>query len=116
MKAAVVETWGSPDVLSIKEVPTPSPKPGWVLIKVMAFGLNRADLYTRQGHSPGAHNPLILGIECVGIVAEAPGSSLKPGQKVAAIMGGMGRTFNGSYAEYACVPGSSVFPIEADLE
>ena len=116
MKAAVVEKWGGPEVLTIKELPTPTPEPGWVLIKVMAFGLNRAELFTRQGHSPGVQVPIVLGIECVGIVEQAPGSSLQPGQKVAAIMGGMGRTFNGSYAEYTCVPRSCVFPIEADLE
>lgn len=116
MKAAVVERWGEPDVISIKEIATPSAKPGWVLIKVMAFGLNRAELYTRQGHSPGANPPLVLGIECVGIVQEAPGSSLEQGQKVVAIMGGMGRMFNGSYAEFTCVPETCVFPVESSLD
>ena len=98
------------------EVPRPCPESGWVLIKVMAFGLNRAELFTRQGHSPGVQLPRVLGIECVGIVEEAPGSPFMEGQKVAAIMGGMGRMFDGSYADYTCVPQNCVFPFEADLD
>lgn len=115
MKAIVAEKAGTPDALILKEIAKPSPKSGWVLIKVKAFGLNRAELFTRQGDSPGVTFPRVLGIEAVGIVEAAPSTPFQPGQKVAAIMGGMGRQFNGSYAEYTLVPESSVFALETKL-
>ncbi|OCR00797.1 NADPH:quinone reductase [Oscillatoriales cyanobacterium USR001] len=116
MKAIVIEQAGNPDVLRIKDVPRPQSQPGWVSIEVKAFGLNRSEMFTRQGHSPNVKFPRILGIECVGIVVEAPETNFQPGQKVAAFMGGMGRDFDGSYAEYTCVPQKCVFPIESELE
>ncbi|KAF7985167.1 hypothetical protein HWV62_7750 [Athelia sp. TMB] len=89
--------------------PAPSPKAGHVLIQVKAFGLNRSELFTRQGHSPGIKYPRVLGIECVGEVADSGGSDIwKVGDKVAAIMGGMGRQFDGGYAEYTSVPQQNV--------
>ena len=75
--------------------PKPTPKPGHVLIRVRAFGLNRSELFTRQGHSPGIVFPRILGIECVGEVADAGGGPWREGDAVAAAMGGMGRQFDG---------------------
>ena len=85
MKAIVAEKAGGPEVLKIRDVPRPIPEPGWVSIRVMAFGLNRAELFTRQGHSPGIKFPRILGIECVGVVEEAPGTRYRKGQQIAAI-------------------------------
>lgn len=116
MRAIVVDKPGKPEVLELREIPSPSPQPGWVLIKVMAFGLNRSELFTRQGHSPNVRFPRVLGIECVGIVEEAPETPFQKGEKVAAIMGGMGREFDGGYAEYTCVPQSCVFSISTDLD
>jgi NADPH:quinone reductase len=116
MKAIVVESPGSPEVLQIKEWPCPEPKPGWVLIKVKAFGLNRSEMFTRQGYSPSVRFPRILGIECVGIVEAAPETCFTPGQTVAAVMGGMGRNFDGSYAEYTLVPASNVIPVTTTLD
>ncbi len=116
VKAIVVEKAGSPDVLQIKEIPRPSPLDGWVQMRVKAFGLNRSELFTRQGHSPGVRFPRVLGIECVGVVEDAPQCHVKRGQKVAALMGGMGRDFDGGYAEYTCVPERSVFPLDTILE
>jgi NADPH:quinone reductase-like Zn-dependent oxidoreductase len=75
----------------------PQSKPGWVLIRVKAFGLNRSELFTRQGHSPNVRFPRILGIEAVGVVVEAPSSQFVAGQWVATAMGGMGREFDGGY-------------------
>lgn len=75
--------------------PTPSPRQGHVLIRVRAYGLNRSELFTRQGHSPGIQFPRVLGIECVGQVQHAGGGNWKVGDVVAAIMGGMGRQFDG---------------------
>ncbi|KAJ7208765.1 chaperonin 10-like protein [Mycena haematopus] len=90
--------------------PTPQPKAGHVLIRIKGFGLNRSELYTRQGQSPGLVFPRILGIECVGVVHDAGGGKWKQGDVVAAIVGGMGRQFDGGYAEYTLVPHSSVSP------
>lgn len=115
MKAVVVREGGPPEVLKVEEAPTPEPKEGWVLIRVKAFGLNRSEMFTGQGHSPNVKFPRVLGIECVGLIEDANGSNFKKGQKVAAIMGGMGRDFDGGYSEYVCVPRTNVFPIETDL-
>jgi len=115
MKAAITAKAGNPDVIEIREVPIPIVKSGWVLIQVKAFGLNRSELFTRRGDSPGVEFPRIQGIECVGIVEDDPSSTFQKGQQVAAIMGGMGRFFDGSYAEYTLVPKEIVIPLESDL-
>src|SRR6266480_4609985 len=86
MRAIVLEHAGPPEVLEIRTVPHPEPRPGWVLIQVKAFGLNRSELFTRQGYSPGVSFPRVLGIECVGVVQAAPGTSLQVGQTVAAVL------------------------------
>ena len=75
MKAVVIYEAGGPEVLKIESRPIPEAKEGWVLIKVKAFGLNRSELFTRQGHSPNVGFPRILGIEAVGVVEAAPGAA-----------------------------------------
>jgi len=85
------------------------------LIQVKAFGLNRSELFTRQGHSPGVKFPRVLGIEAVGIVQKAPGNEFPKGAVVATAMGGMGRQFDGGYAEYTCVPSKQVQHIKTNL-
>jgi NADPH2:quinone reductase len=115
MKAAVTLQSGAPEVIEIQERAIPEPKKGWVLLKIKAFGLNRSELFTRQGHSPDVQFPRIQGIECVGIIEEDPSGAYHKGQKVAAIMGGMGRDFDGGYAEYTLVPLKIVFPFESNL-
>lgn len=115
MKAAVTTKAGAPEVIEIKEVSRPEVKSGWVLIKIKAFGLNRSEIFTRRGESPGVKFPRIQGIECVGVVEEDALGIYNKGQKVAAIMGGMGRFFDGGYAEYALVPLEIVFPFTSDL-
>jgi len=115
MKAAVMYAPGGPEVLKLEERPIPDPQPGQVLIRIKAFGLNRSELFTRQGLSPDVHFPRILGIEGVGIVEEAPGGEFQKGQAVATVMGGMGRQFDGSYAEYTCVPTRQVQAIRSEL-
>lgn len=116
MKAVVVREAGPPEVLKIEEIPIPTPREGWVLIRVKAFGLNRSEMFTRQGHSPNVKFPRVLGIECVGVIEDANGTNFHNGQKAAAIMGGMGREFDGGYAEYTCVPQANVFPVETELD
>ena len=115
MKAAVTLKSGEPEVIQIQEKPVPEAKNGWVLIKIKAFGLNRSELFTRQGHSPNVQFPRIQGIECVGTVEEDPSGTYHKGQKVAAIMGGMGRDFDGGYSEYTLVPLKIVFPFKSNL-
>ena len=106
---------GGPEVLKIVKRPIPKPESGWVLIKIKAFGLNRSELYTRQGHSPNVKFPRILGVEAAGIVEEAPGNEFSNGTTVVTATGGMGRDFDGSYAEYTCVPAHQVQAIETNL-
>ncbi|GAQ84230.1 Quinone oxidoreductase [Klebsormidium nitens] len=115
MKAAVMYEPGGPEVLKIESRPIPKPREGEVLIIVKAFGLNRSELFTRLGHSPGVTFPRILGIEAVGIVEEAPGKEFARGAIVATAMGGMGRQFDGGYAEYTCVPTNQVQMIKTQL-
>ncbi len=93
----------------------PTPKNGEVLIRVRAFGLNRSELFTRQGHSPGVKLPRILGIEATGEVEAAPGGEFQPGDVVATAMGGLGRQIDGGYAEYTCVPAANVQKITSRL-
>ena len=116
MRAAVIYEPGGSDVLKIEERPVPTPQPGWVLIRVRAFGLNRSELFTRQGHSPNVEFPRVLGIEAVGVVEEAPAAEFPPGQIVATAMGGMGRRFDGGYAEYTCVPAAQVQAVNTSLD
>ncbi|WP_341487415.1 alcohol dehydrogenase catalytic domain-containing protein [Pararhizobium sp. A13] len=90
MKAVVVHQARPPEALKIEQRPVPAAKSGWVLVHVRAFGLNRSELFTRQGHSPSVTFPRILGIEAVGTVVEAPGDEFAEGEVVASAMGGMG--------------------------
>ncbi len=117
MKAVVLDkiTEGKDIVLS--EVPIPEVRPGWVLVKVKAFGLNHSEKLLRLNEIRADYiqKPVIPGIECVGEIADPSDSGFSIGQKVAALMGGMGRSFNGSYAEYALLPRRIVFRIESDL-
>jgi len=115
MKAAVIYEPGGPEVLKIESRPIPTPQAGEVLIRVKAIGLNRSELFTRQGLSPGVVFPRVLGIETVGLVEEAPGREFTKGDIVATAMGGMGRNFDGGYAEYTCVPVTQVQVIRAGL-
>ena len=116
MKAIVVSQPGGPEVLQYQEVPTPKVKPGWSLVKVKGFGINHSEIFTREGKSPSVKFPRILGIEAVGEVAETSDPTrFRVGQPVAAIMGEMGRAFDGGYAEYALLPNQHIFPVETSL-
>ncbi|TDD63052.1 NADPH:quinone reductase [Kribbella antibiotica] len=115
MRAAVCVRAGGPEVLEIRKVPIPAVRAGWSLIEVKAAGLNRSELRTRQGHSPSVTFPRILGIECVGVVRESTDSRLPAGTTVAAVMGEMGRAFDGGYAEYAVLPNELLMPLTTTL-
>ncbi len=116
MRAAVLDAPGPPDALQVREVPVPVPERGQVLIKVEAFGLNRSELHTRLGLADGVTFPRVLGIEATGVVVDCPGGELAPGTQVVALMGGMGRTFDGGYAEYTCVPVRQTVAFASDLD
>jgi len=120
MRAIVLEHFGSPETsLKMQNVPTPTPAPGYAIIKVKAFGINHAEMHMRRGE--WAESMPIIGIECVGvIVASVPatassGQALESGTPVITLMGGLGRTINGSYAEYTSAPLTNVVPISHAL-
>jgi NADPH:quinone reductase len=113
MRAVVITRYGGPEVLAVQERPTPAPKPGHVVIDVKAFGLNHAEIHFRSGAWGDVAE--ISGIECVGLVQADPGGHFAPGQTVMALVGGMGRSIDGSYAQLASVPASNVVAIETAL-
>ena len=113
MRAIVITRNGGPEVLAIEERPDPIPSPGEVLIEVKAFGLNHAEVYFRKGVWGDVAE--ISGIECVGLVKADPAGVFSPGQKVLALVGGLGRSRNGSYAELVAVPSTNVVAIDTTL-
>jgi NADPH:quinone reductase len=119
MRAVVLSEPGGPEKLVLSNVPLPRPQPGWVRIAVRAFGLNRSELHTRLGLSEGVSFPRVLGIEAVGVIEELlDGESdgrLALGQQVATLLGGMGRVFDGGYAEHVIVPRHQVIAFKSSL-
>jgi NADPH:quinone reductase-like Zn-dependent oxidoreductase len=115
MRAAVCVRAGGPEVLEIRELPVPAVREGWSLVRVKGAGLNRSELRTRQGHSPNVRFPRVLGIECVGVVAVSTDPAVPEGATVAAVMGEMGREFDGGYAEYALLPNALLMPVTTTL-
>lgn len=117
MRAVVVTRTGGLDALEIKDVPVPATRPGWVRIKVKAFGVNESEVTTRKGESsPDVTYPHVPGIEGVGVVDAADhDSGLHPGQQVATMMGGMGRSYDDAYAQYVTVPAQQVIPFTTSL-
>lgn len=116
MRAVVLDGPGGPEALRIRDLPRPEPRHGQVLIRVEAFGLNRSEQHFREGLGSFGSFPRIPGIEATGTVVAAPGGEFETGTKVAALMGGMGRTIDGGYAEYVLVPASIVVPFTSTLD
>jgi NADPH:quinone reductase len=103
---------GGPEVLVPAERPVPAPGPGEVLIKVEAAGINRPDVFQRQGHYPPPKGaPDILGMEVAGkIIALGPDTArFKVGDSVCALIGG------GGYAEFAVAPETTTLPVPQGL-
>jgi len=113
MRAIVIQQYGGPEQLVMQEFPDPEPQSDHVVVEVKAFGLNHAETYMRKGE--WGEVAKVSGIECVGLVKADPDGRFAVGQKVVALMGGMGRTINGSYAEATRVPTTNVVPIKTDL-
>ena len=115
MHAVVLEGPGPLEALQLRDLPLPEPGPGWVRIRVLAAGLNRSELHTRRGLAEGVTFPRVPGIEATGVLDLDPSGTFSPGQQVMTMMGGMGRTFDGGYAEYTCVPLGQVLPFRSEL-
>lgn len=117
MKAVIIDKVTPAANIRISEVEIPKIKPGWVLIKVKAFGLNYSEKILRleEINESYIQKPVIPGIECVGIIENPSDSNFQKGQKVISLMGGMGRSFNGSYCQYAILPAHHVFSVESNL-
>lgn len=117
MKAVVLNGVTPAKAVALSKVEIPKARPGWVLVKVKAFGMNHSEQILRLHEITNDYiqKPIIPGIECVGEIADASDSGFQTGQRVAALMGGMGRSFDGSYAEYALLPAHHVFPVESSL-
>ncbi len=117
MKAVIIDKNTPAANVRISEVEIPEIKPGWVLIKVKAFGLNHSEKILRleEINESYIQKPVIPGIECVGIIENPSDSNFQKGQKVISLMGGMGRSFNGSYCQYALLPAHHVFSVESSL-
>jgi NADPH:quinone reductase len=115
MRAVVLRGPGGVEALEARSLPVPVPERGWVLMRVRAVGLNRSELHTRLGLAEGVTFPRVPGIEATGEVIACPGGEFADGQRVMTMMGGMGRTFDGGYAEYTCVPAGQVIPFRSDL-
>src|ERR1700748_2393153 len=113
MRAIVMTAHGGPDVLETRELPDPTPASGEVLIRVRAFGLNHADTYMRAG--VWSFGIPVLGIECAGVVEEDPDGRLEPGTAVVALVGGLARERNGTYAELVTVPSTNVVAVDTGL-
>lgn len=117
MKAVLLDKITAADDVVLSEYPLPEARPGWVLVKVKAFGLNHSEKLLRLSEIRAEYiqKPIIPGIECVGEIIDPSDSGLSIGKKVVALMGGMGRSFHGSYAEYALLPRQIVFTLESDM-
>ncbi|MCL3778049.1 zinc-binding dehydrogenase [Actinomyces sp. 186855] len=114
MRAAVLTAPGL-DNLTVTDLPLPEPGPGQVRIKVMAFGLNRSEYHSVTGQAGGMSHPRVLGIEASGVIDLDPEGVWAPGQQVATMMGGMGRAFDGGYAQYTVVPREQVLAFASTL-
>jgi NADPH:quinone reductase len=113
MKAIVITKFGGPEVLQLKEYPTPEISGDEVLIEVKAAGLNRSDVFQREGNYPApAGVPAdILGLEVAGTIVKCGPdvTDFKVGDHVCALLAG------GGYAEYASVREGQCLPIPEGL-
>jgi NADPH2:quinone reductase len=111
MKAIQVSKVGGPEVLTVVDLPVPTPKPNEAVVQIKASGVNFIDVYFREGRYP-ASLPFVDGQEAAGVVTEV-GSDVtlvKRGDRVAYT------SALGSYAEYAAVPESRLVKIPDELD
>lgn len=115
MKAVAISRFGGQETLELLDLPRPEPAPGEVLIRVRAFGVNKFESFVRSGALGPVAFPRIMGIEAVGEIAEANGTGLTEGARVATATGGMGFGRDGGYAEYLAVPAAQVQVLDTEL-
>lgn len=115
MHAVVLDGIGDSSKLRTRRLPIPEPPRGWVRLRLHAAGVNRSDLHLRLGYVEGVRFPIVPGIEGVGVIDATTTSRFDVGQRAAAVLGGMGRSFDGGYAEYVVVPEAAVIPLRSDL-
>src|SRR5690349_23080838 len=115
LRAAIVRHPGGPEWAQVEGGALPEAPVGWVRIRVKAIGLSRSEIYARRGDYSEVHFPRVLGTECVGVVDASSEPGLQPGSAVVALMGGMGRLYDGCYAEYVVAPTTHVMPIASTL-
>jgi NADPH:quinone reductase-like Zn-dependent oxidoreductase len=118
MRAAAIDRFGGPGVLSIHSLPVPRPDPGEVLIALDTAGVGPWDAEVRDGWFPGdrARFPLVLGTDGAGTIAAA-GSRIRRfevGDRVYAY--NFGNPKGGFYAEYVAVPAQKVAPVPRGLD
>lgn len=113
MNAVIIDKVTRALDIRISKTEVPRPAQDQVLIRILSFGLNHSELILRLSEidAPYIKKPVIPGIECVGIIEDPNGSAFAKGQLVTALMGGMGRNFDGSYAEFVAMPVHHVFSI-----
>lgn len=118
MKAVLLDRITLAEEVTLTETDVPAARPGRVLVRIKAFGMNHSEQLLRLSEIEADYirKPIIPGIECVGEIADASDSGLSVGQRVIAMMGGMGRSFHGSYAEYALLPAHHVFAVSSELD
>ena len=113
MRALSIEGITAGTEAKLSEVPVPQVRPGWALVRMRGFGLNHSELELRRSEIRADYikKPIIPGIEGVGVVADPADTGFAAGDKVAMLMGGMGRSWDGSYAEWCLVPATRLFKI-----
>ena len=118
MRAIVINGCCKAEELKVTQIPVPEARKGWVLVRIHAAGLNHSEAILRmyEADHDYINTPIVPGIECVGEIADASDSAFQKGDKVMALMGGMGRSFNGSYEEYALLPEKNVFKVDSGLD
>ena len=111
MKAIQVSRVGGPEVLTLVDVPVPSPKPNEAVVKIHAAGVNFIDVYFREGRYPAAL-PFVNGQEASGVVTDVGSdvTTVQRGDRVAYT------SAVGSYAEYAAVPEQRLVKIPDELD
>jgi len=118
MKAVVLKDITNSDDIVLEELEMPHARKGWVLVKILAFGMNHSELVLRVNEirADYINKPIVPGIECVGIVEYSLDDGYEKGDLICSLMGGLGRYFNGSYEEYAILPVQKLFHITSTLD
>lgn len=118
MKAVVLRDITNSDDIVLEEIEMPKASKGWVLVKILAFGMNHSELVLRVNEIRADYisKPIVPGIECVAVVEESLDEGFSKGDLVCSLMGGLGRNFNGSYEEYAILPVQKLFHVSSDLD